>query len=374
MKRLGIVSIYDSEGIIYEYLLYYIESLNEILDKMIVIVNGYLEKKEIKKLEKFTREIYVRDNIGFDAGAYKYLLKHIIPLLEMKKYDEMILTNDTCFGPFIPFIDIFEKMERENLDFWGMNYIDNNIFQYIQSNFLVFKQNVFCDVYNYFLSEIDDKAKTKHQVCMQFERGLFRFLHEKGYSHGVYASKNTFDCYASPDYLIEECKYPFLKKRAFEIYWEDYKHNLIHAMALIAKLYTYDLDLIVGYLKYKNREILDIRMDENKTKEIHYDVADITQKDISNLCNKYNNIYIYGGGFWGQDIYAYYKNVLRNFKGFIVSDKHYSQQSILGEAVYKFSQVKATDIGIIVGVSRDTSREVKACLGSHSNILYLWNK
>ena len=56
MKRLGIVSIYDSEGIIYEYLLYYIESLNEILDKMIVIVNGYLEKKENKKLEKFTRE------------------------------------------------------------------------------------------------------------------------------------------------------------------------------------------------------------------------------------------------------------------------------------------------------------------------------
>ncbi len=372
MKRVGIVSIYDSDGMLHDYLLYYIESLRVVLDKMFVVVNGVLKKEEITKIEKYTSEIYVRDNIGYDAGAYKYLLKNVISLLELQKYDELILTNDTCFGPFVSFRYIFEQMEIENLDFWGMNYIDNNIFQYIQSNFLVFNKNLFHVVYDYFLNQIDDKATTKHQVCMEFERGLFRFLDEKGYRHGVYSVKNTFDSYASPDCLIENCKYPFLKKRAFEIHWEDYKQNLIHAMVLIAQLYKYDLNLIISYLKYKNIGILDILTNENKPKEIHYDVADISLTEILSLCQGYNDMYIFGTGYWAQDIFAYYRDILTNFRGFIVSDKYYSQQHILGAVVYKYSQVKNKDIGIIVGLSRETSREVKVYLGNPPNILYLW--
>ena len=40
MKRLGIVVMYDVDGIAYDYFLYYLDKLKKVCNKIILVVNG----------------------------------------------------------------------------------------------------------------------------------------------------------------------------------------------------------------------------------------------------------------------------------------------------------------------------------------------
>ncbi len=371
MKRLSVVAIYDSDGIIYDYLEYYISSLYKISSEMILIVNGYLQKGEEQKLNKYTSQIFIRDNQGYDAAAYKYFFENIY-IDQIERYDEIILTNDTCFGPFISFEDIFREMEKKNSDFWGINFFDNNLFQFIQSNFLVFKRNTFRIVRQYFIEKIDEKAFSKHVVCMQFERGLFQYLCEKKYRYSYYVDKNKLDPYASPDILIEKYNCPLLKKRAFEINWEKYNDNLINAIRIIDKKYRYDIKYIKEYLKRKFNIIFTECEIKKETKENYYEMVDRTSDEIIKFIMSYNKIFIYGAGLYGQDIFSYFKRKIKYFGGFIVSDE-YKTETIFGEEVFHFFDVDILSAGIIVGLNKKNSIEIARKVGYASNIFYLWD-
>ena len=120
LNRIAIFSFYDSEGIVYDYVEYYLNELKKNVARLVIVINGKILENEKKRLCVFTNEIIVRKNIGYDAGAYKECIMNYIGIGNMSKYDELVLCNDTCFGPFVGFDKIFKKMQNTLCDFWGM--------------------------------------------------------------------------------------------------------------------------------------------------------------------------------------------------------------------------------------------------------------
>lgn len=94
---------YDAEGIVDESVVYYIKSLKSVVSRLVVVVIGNIDDKGKEKLDWIADEILIRENVGFDAGAYKAVLCSPDFMEKIKQYDEIVLSNDTCFGPFIPY-------------------------------------------------------------------------------------------------------------------------------------------------------------------------------------------------------------------------------------------------------------------------------
>jgi rhamnosyltransferase len=100
-------------------------------------------------------EVFVRANEGLDAGAHKEAILRV-GFDKLAEYDEIVLLNDTLFGPIYPLALSFEKMAKKNVDFWGLTKyyhenvpeIDDNddikysITEHLSSAFVVCRSNL----------------------------------------------------------------------------------------------------------------------------------------------------------------------------------------------------------------------------------------
>ena len=120
VSRLAIFQCSDRQGIIDDYIPYLLNDLKENLTKLVIVVNGLLTPEGRAKLTALTPHVVCRENVGFDAAAWKYAMTEYLGWEEVEKYDELILLNDTFFGPFYPFREVFEKMQARSVDFWGL--------------------------------------------------------------------------------------------------------------------------------------------------------------------------------------------------------------------------------------------------------------
>ena len=114
MKRLGIFCTYDSDGVIDDYICYLLQEANKVLDKLVIVCNGKLTLDGENKLKAFADDLIIRDNSGFDMEAWRQgILKYKDAL---KDYDELLIFNDSFYGPFYPFEEIFLRMDKEYCD------------------------------------------------------------------------------------------------------------------------------------------------------------------------------------------------------------------------------------------------------------------
>ena len=224
---------YDPSGIVYDYVLYLLNDIKNDLDRLVIVCNGFIKEEEKKKLEKYSKEIINRENTGFDAAAWKEAIVAYLGKEELKKYDELVLFNDSFFGPFIPFRDIFAKMEKKDCDFWGLSSHgtvgdrDGNVFRprYIQLYFLcVGKAMLHSDGFFEYWQKLPlcrtfEELRDKHQ-------NLFtRHFEELGYSWSVYTdtsdlededlSKNLSHHMFNSYEMIALRGFPIIKRKCF---------------------------------------------------------------------------------------------------------------------------------------------------------------
>ena len=120
MKRVGIFAFFDKSGIVKKYVSFLLKETKKELDTLVVVCNQSLSDEEIAKLKESADEVFVRDNRDFDAGAYKEAIFSFIGMERLYEYDEVVLFNNSFYGPFCPFSHIFQSMEKKEADFWGM--------------------------------------------------------------------------------------------------------------------------------------------------------------------------------------------------------------------------------------------------------------
>ena len=119
-NRLGIFVIYDKQGIVDDYLGYWVKELKRVTNYLVVVSNHKL-KDEMKSKLAAADCIFERDNVGFDVGAISAVLNTYLGWEKIYEYDEVLCLNDSVFGPFFSLENIFEEMDQEELlDFWGL--------------------------------------------------------------------------------------------------------------------------------------------------------------------------------------------------------------------------------------------------------------
>ena len=218
VRRIAIFSVYDKNGIWGEYHSYILSELKKISKKIIVIVNGTLNY-ELKKVENGCDiKIIYRENKGFDAGAYRHVLMNYIGLLDLYTYTELILCNDTFFGPFVSFSEIFSSMDKSDANFWGLYRVTNDdIMPVICSCFYVFrlKDNLPSDIYNYFYNFIKEDTTNIYDVYRDYEVGLYSWLISRGYKDDTYIKQYSYNMNTDGDILFLKYKFPIIKKSFF---------------------------------------------------------------------------------------------------------------------------------------------------------------
>lgn len=117
-RRLVVYVVYDRRGGVDEYVVHALAGLREHAARILVVVNGKLTPEGRERLEPVSDEVLVRENVGFDIWAHKEALDHVGA--GVSEFDEVVLTNDTWFGPVRPYGPVFERMDALEIDFWGM--------------------------------------------------------------------------------------------------------------------------------------------------------------------------------------------------------------------------------------------------------------
>lgn len=268
-KRLCVLQVYGEHGI--ERYVYYLASeLRKIVDKLIVVSNGTLEERERNELKALTEDLYERSDMGFDCGAFKDALENYLTWSGIEAYDELILVNDTCYGPIFPFEEMFEKMDlgRKELDFWSVTeqeafrrspYWEDEIPYHVQPYFTVIRKRL--------LHSADFRAfwdtmvipKGYFEAVDNFELRFASYFCSLGYTCGAYIDNSEF-CQTKEERmayiffntykLVSKYRCPLIKRKAFRS-----SHNAVlmssaggtakKTLDYIEKNTDYDSDMII---------------------------------------------------------------------------------------------------------------------------------
>ena len=119
-KRLGIFVFFGEKGGIDGCTLYLAGEVKKYVSDLAIICNGAVGDKDRAMLEEITGQFFVRENTGYDCGAFKDALENFIGWEKVDGYEELLLINDSCFGPLHSLDSVFDAMEGRDLDFWGL--------------------------------------------------------------------------------------------------------------------------------------------------------------------------------------------------------------------------------------------------------------
>lgn len=256
-RRLVIYVVYDRRGGVEEFVRYALAGMRDDAAHILAVVNGSLDEPGRELLESVADEILVRSNEGYDIWAHKEALDHVGE--RIAEFDEVLLTNDTWFGPVRPYAPVFERMNEQPVHFWGMtdheweplNKFTNEgeLPYHLQSFWIAVRKEMFLSPewqgYWRDLPEMPDyfDAVLKHET--QFTK---RF-EDAGYTHAV--------AFASSDYptehpalfnadllLADGC--PLIKRRPFFHYPPFLDRHAVIGRRTIGEVagYGYPVDLM----------------------------------------------------------------------------------------------------------------------------------
>lgn len=244
--RIAIFVFYHEYGMIYTDTIDRIKDLKKSVSYLIVVVNGSVQKRQL--LEEIADVVLIRENKGYDAYAYQYALFHLDCRQKIDHCSTLVLCNDTFFGPFIPFKDIFSDMEGEQADFWGLSLFDNGLLRHIQSYFLVFRKRMLEDgiLYHYFEKYIPKGAVSYAEVCHFLESKLYDYFCSRGYQYGSYTKETNHNINVDLlDYL--RIGVPVIKKKFFGNYYD--ASTFMDALTYMQDQYAYDINRFVRIVK-----------------------------------------------------------------------------------------------------------------------------
>ena len=227
INRIAIFIFYDKQGIVDDYVPYFLEKLKPFVNNLIVVVNGELTPVGGKKLKSITKNVFVRENIGYEPGAIKDVLFKFYGMPKMLKYDELLICNDTFYGPFFDLKELFAKMDKEECGFWGITEqaAKKGFYpKHIQSYFYNIKKELLHSKHFKNFFENLSLPRNLNQAIKNYEIAMSQFFLKTGFSYASYvnteifieedASKNFNYSVVTPLNLLEK-KCPFIKKKAF---------------------------------------------------------------------------------------------------------------------------------------------------------------
>ena len=203
-KRLAVFVHYDKNGDFKESDMHYLRHLRKITDRLIFISNSPVTDNAKGKILKIVDQIKIRDNFGFDFGAWRDILIDV-GFDKLGDYDELILMNNSCYAPLFPFADMFDAMEQKECDFWGVTEFpelknsnrpeavflpERTIPKHIQSYFMVFRKTVLeSSAFKDFWENVSDKESLL-EIVVNYETQLTGVLEKNGFKSACFIEES----------------------------------------------------------------------------------------------------------------------------------------------------------------------------------------
>ena len=235
LSRLGIFVFFDPQGIVDRYVSHLLLSLRPNFEKIVVISNGQLEQQQADKLQSVCDEVFFRENKGLDAAAFKQGFVSFCGWEQVEKYDEVVLMNDTFFGPIHSFDDMFDEMACKELDFWGISagYRQQDgwkwtelgyIPEHIQTFFVAFRKQMVCSkVFRDYWENYDDSLSAFRDVVSRHEMVMTKYFQDHGFRWDIYADTKRYQSpYKEENFnlyfyhaneMLQNMRFPILKRK-----------------------------------------------------------------------------------------------------------------------------------------------------------------
>lgn len=231
MNRAAVFAHYDKDNLIDDYVVYYLKALRGLCDKLVFVTCNEISDVEMAKLDGLVDFTIAEKHDEYDFGSYKRGFLYLQDAGHLANTDELIFANDSCFAPLYPLEPIFEKMENQGCDFWGItknrfgaDKKDDKFFTvirpHIQSYFLVFTKKVFQEpVFADFIKSIKHHEQ-KMDIIINYEIGLSELLVNNGFKDDTYVKdyyRFNHTLYSFWRELITKSKLPLIKCSIFRL-------------------------------------------------------------------------------------------------------------------------------------------------------------
>lgn len=223
-KRALVYVIYEDQPRLQTYKLLFLEALSKIADQVVVVVNGTLAQEDIKVLETYG-QVELRENEGYDVAAFRHGVKYFAQK-GFENFDELMLVNDTNVGPLTDLSVIFDKMDKQKVDFWGISYGEEQfdvtgynpygvIPKHLQSYFLVIKKNLlrYPGFIQYWDSLNDTNSRDK--AIGRYETVFTKKFEDRGFKHTALTHENYDSAMYIHPFEMIKTGVPLVKFSAF---------------------------------------------------------------------------------------------------------------------------------------------------------------
>lgn len=260
-RRITVFAHYDKDNIIDDYVINYLKGLKEVSESLIFVSDGELSDFEKSKLCGLADFVIAEKHGEYDFGSYK---RGVLKVKEQNlTCEELILANDSCYGPLFSLKKVFDEMQECQCDFWGITenkYGIKGKERHIQSYFLVFKTQILEDEsFVQFFKNVSVE-EFKNDVITKYEIGLSKMLFDKGFVGESYVKKyrkiGNATIYKWRE-LVQKRLSPFVKCSLLKL--KNTERTTVSGWENVIDRCDYDVNLIKNHLKR-----FDVRLINNR--------------------------------------------------------------------------------------------------------------
>ncbi|AKL98623.1 rhamnan synthesis F family protein [Endomicrobium proavitum] len=225
MKRILFFVHYNKYNKIAAHVLQTLQSIKHLYDRVVFVSNSPVSHEYKNKLDGLQDKIILRENKGFDFGAWKDALLSE-NAQELFSYDNITLMNDTGFGPLFPIDGLYKAAEESGVDFWGLTLQQEGLVDipllnlrekypaHIQSYFMSFNKNVVSsDAFVNFWKNVQYETRVEN-VILKYETQLTHILADAGFKY--VAMFNSVSMYETGITTLVKLGVPFIKVKEFK--------------------------------------------------------------------------------------------------------------------------------------------------------------
>ena len=135
VRRVCVFAHYDPDGMVASHVLYYLRALRACVDSLLVVSTAELGEEQQAAVRALDVQLLCRENVGHDFCSYR----HGIDALDFAAVDELLLCNDSVYGPFRPLEEVFERAGELPAPLLGLT-ASTEVAPHLQSYFLLFRK------------------------------------------------------------------------------------------------------------------------------------------------------------------------------------------------------------------------------------------
>lgn len=191
-RRVAVVASYFGDGRISDALIYLLKGIGKVVDNIVYVADCKVFPDEIKKLRSLVTIAKFERHGQYDFGSYRRGVEicRAEGLLNADDVDELVIINDSNYGPIFPFEESFASMASRDCDFWG--YTGYNAFgnKHISSYFYLFRRSVIDSLrLDEFLARVQGRLM-RDNVIVRFELRLTSWLESHGFTWDTFLPFN----------------------------------------------------------------------------------------------------------------------------------------------------------------------------------------